>query len=72
MWYDSIAEKIKNINAKVKKVEIEVNPNDSNNAIGHKKINIEKLKEFYDVDVAIKSSEEIEPGKFEIKVLETY
>ena len=72
MWYDSIAEKIKNINAKVKKVEIVVNPNDTNNAIGHKKANVEKLKEFYDVEVAIKSSEEIKPGKFEIKVLETY
>lgn len=72
MWYDSIAEKIKNINAKVKKVEIVVNPNDSNNAIGHKKENIQRLKEFYDVEVVIKSDEEVKPGKFEINVLETY
>ena len=54
MWYDSVAEKIKKINTKVKEVEIVVNPSDVNNVIGHKKQNIEKLKEMYDVDVIIK------------------
>ena len=49
-----------------------VNPNDSNNAIGHKKENIQRLKEFYDVEVVIKSDEEVKPGKFDINVLETY
>lgn len=57
MWYDSIAEKIKQVNAKVKKVEIEINPNNTNDVIGHKKCNIEKLKEFYDVEVVIKANE---------------
>ena len=72
MWYDAIAEKIRNINAKVKKIEICVNSIDTNNAIGHKKENIQRLKEFYDLDVVIKSDENIKPGKFEIKVLATY
>lgn len=72
MWYDSIAEKIKSINAKVKEVQIIVNPNDTNNVIGHKKENIKKLKEFYDVEVLIKANPEIKPGKFEVNVLETY
>ena len=72
MWYDSIAEKIKKINAKIKKVEIKVNPDDSNNVIGHKKSNIEKLKDFYDVDISMKTDENIKPGNFEIEVLETY
>ena len=72
MWYDSIAEKIKTINAKVKKVEIEVNPNDDNNAIGHKKENIEKLKELYDVEVVIKSNEHIRPGGFRVNIIETH
>ena len=67
MWYDSIAEKIKKIN-----VEIKVNPDDSNNVIGHKKSNIEKLKDFYDVDISMKTDENIKPGNFEIEVLETY
>lgn len=72
MWYDSVAEKIKKINTKVKEVEIVVNPSDVNNVIGHKKQNIEKLKEMYDVDVIIKQDEKIKSGKFEINVVETY
>lgn len=72
MWYDSIAEKIKGINAKVKTVEIIVNPIDANNAIGHKKENIKKLKEFYDVEVVVKANDKIKQGKFEVKVVEKY
>ena len=72
MWYDSIAEKIKTINMKVKEVEIVVNPEAVNNVIGHKKENVLRLKEMYDVDIKIKPDENIKPGKFEINVLETY
>ena len=72
MWYDSIAEKIKQINMKVKEVEITVNPESVNNVIGHKKENLNKLKEMYDVDIAVKPDENIKPGKFEINVVETY
>ena len=36
---------IKKLNDKVKKVQVTVNPQDINNVIGHKKENIEKLKE---------------------------
>ena len=68
MWYDSVAEKIKKINTKVKEVEIVVNPSDVNNVIGHKKQNIEKLKEMYDVDVIIKQDEKIKSGKFDILI----
>lgn len=72
MWYDSVAEKIKNINFKVKKVEIRVNSDDVNNMIGHKKENIIKFKEMYDVDVVVKTNPNMQPGKFEVEVLETY
>ena len=72
MWYDSIAEKIKQINMKVKEVEITVNPESVNNVIGHKKENILKLKEMYDVDIAVKPDENMKQGKFEINVVETY
>ena len=44
MWYDAIVGKIKKLNAKVKEVEVSVNPIDSNNVIGHKKENVIKLK----------------------------
>ena len=72
MWYDSIAERIKDVNAKVKTVEIMVNPIDANNAIGHKKENINKLKEYYDLEVVVKANDKIKPGKFEIKQVENY
>ena len=37
-----------------------------------KKENISKLKEFYDVDVRVETSEEIKPGKFKIEIEKTY
>ena len=72
MWYDAIVSKIKKYNTKVKVVEIKANPEDINNIIGHKKENIEKLKDLYDVDVIIKPDETIKNGKFEMKVEKTY
>lgn len=36
------------------------------------KENVLKLKEVYDVDVAVESSEEIKPGKFKLEILKTY
>ena len=72
MWYDEIVSKIKKINAKVKKVKIIANDVNVNNIIGHKKENIEKLKDVYDVEVVIEKSEEIKPGKFKIEIVESY
>ena len=59
IWYDTIAEKIKKFNVKVQEASIEVNPIDVNNAIGHKKENIEKFKEIYDVKVKVIPNEKI-------------
>ena len=72
LWYEAIVTKIKECNTKVKLVEIKANPEDVNNIIGHKKENINKLKEVYDVDVIIKSDESIKNGKFEMKIEKTY
>lgn len=72
MWYDAIVSKIKKVNIKVKEVEIRANSDDINNIIGHKKENIEKLKEIYDVDVIVKTDENIKDGKFEINIIKTY
>lgn len=72
MWYDSLLNEIKKINTKVIKVKIIANPENINNIIGHKKENVLKLKEVYDVDVAVESSEEIKPGKFKLEILKTY
>ena len=72
IWYDAILEKIKKFNVKVKEIEIEINPENINNVVGHKKENIKKLKDLYDVDVKITQSKNIKPGKFEMRVLKTY
>ena len=72
IWYDSIVEKIKKFNVKVKEIEIKTNPENVNNVVGHKKENIKKLKELYDLDVKIKQVKTIRPGKFEINILKTY
>ena len=72
MWYDSIIEKIKKFNVKVKEVEIKVNPEDVNNVVGYKRENLEKLKHLYDVEVKIVKDESIKQGKFEINILKKY
>lgn len=72
MWYDEIVSKIKQYNVKVMQVLITANPENINNIIGHKKENILKLKETYDVDVIVKPDKNMKKGKFEIEVEKTY
>ena len=72
LWYDTIVSKIKQLNVKVKKVQVTVNPQDVNNVIGHKKENIEKLKEMYTLDLSVKQDENIKQGKLELEVVEKY
>ena len=66
IWFDTIVEKIKQYNVKVKEVEIEVNLVNFENAIGYKNENIEKLKEYYNVDSKVVTNNDIKPGKLEI------
>lgn len=72
LWYDAIVEKIKKLNVKVKEVQVTVNPLDVNNVIGHKKDNVLKLKEFYDVDLVLKQNSNIKQGKSKIDITKTY
>ena len=72
IWYDSIVNKIKKFNVKVKEVEIRVNPMDVNHVIGHKKENAQKLKDLYEVDIKVKADENIKLGKMELEVLKTF
>ena len=72
MWYDAILSRIKKFSTKVKKIEILANDVNINNIIGHKKENIEKLKDIYDVEVVVKPDDRIKPGKYEINILENY
>lgn len=72
MWYDAIVEKIKKLNVKVKEVEVIVNPIDINNVIGHKRENVIKLKDTYEVDLIVKQDEKVKQGKSKIEVTKTY
>ncbi len=72
MWYDEIVNEIKKFNTKVMKVKIIANPENINNIIGHKKENIIKLKETYEVDVIVEPDEQIKKGKFKIEIEKTY
>ena len=72
LCYDSIVEKIKAFNVKVKEVEIITHPQNVNNVVGYKRENILKLKEFYDVDAKITQDEKCPLEKFDVKILKTY
>jgi len=72
IWYDIIVNKIKKFNTKVLEIEIEANPENINNIIGHKKENLQKFKDIYDVNVKVKKNENLKPGKFNMKILKTY
>lgn len=72
MWYDAIVNKIKKLNAKVQEVEVTVNPIDINNVIGHKRENVIKLKDTYEVDLIVKQDKEIKQGKSKIEITKKY
>jgi len=72
IYYDTIIDKIKEFNTKVKEVQIRVNPQNVSNVIGYKKQNIEKLKDTYDVDVLIKMDEKCPVSKIDVTVTKKY
>ena len=72
IWYDIIVSKIKKFNTKVLEIEIEANPENINNIIGHKKENLKKFKDIYEVNVKVKQNESLKLGKFNVTVLKTY
>ena len=72
MWYDVIVDKIKKLNAKVKEVEVIVNPQDVNNVVGQRRENISNLKDVYDVDLIVKADNKIKQGKSRIEITKVY
>ena len=66
LWYDVILNKIKKINMKIKDVQIDVNPYDINNIVGHKRENIIKFDEIYDTNLIVKVNSKIKKGNFKI------
>lgn len=72
LWYDNIANEIKKVNSNVTHIQIDVNPSDINNAVGHKRINIEKINDTYNTDLKINSNSKIKKGKLKITKLIKY
>jgi histone acetyltransferase (RNA polymerase elongator complex component) len=72
IYYDTIVEKIKAFDTKVKEVEIKVNPQNVSNVVGYKRQNVEKLKNTYDVDVLIKMDEKCPLNKIDVTVTKKY
>ena len=68
IYYDTIVERIKNFDTKVKEVEILVHPQNVNNVVGFKRENILKLKEMYDVDVVIKQDIKYSTNKIDVLI----
>lgn len=66
LWYDTISNKIKNINSTVKDIQIDANPYDVNNVVGHKRMNIEKIDETYDTNLIVKVDSKVKKGKIKI------
>ena len=72
LWYDNIANEIKKVNSNVTHIQIDVNPSDINNAVGHKRINIEKIIDTYNTDLKINPNSKIKKGKLKITKLIKY
>lgn len=64
LWYDAISEKIKKVNINIKDVQIDANPYDINNIIGHKRCNVTKIDNLYNTNLIVKSNKKIKRGKF--------
>ena len=72
IYYDTIVNKIKTFNTKVKEVEIIVNPQNVNNVVGYKRENILKLKEMYNVDIVVKQDIKYPVEKIDINISKEY
>ncbi len=57
--YDEFTKKIQNLNNKVKVVKVKVNGALINNFVGHRRENIKRIKELYDLDVVIERDDSV-------------
>lgn len=57
--YDDFAKKIQKLNNKVHTVKVLVNEKNINNFVGHKRENIVRIKQLYNVDVIVEKSDKV-------------
>lgn len=72
IWYEKIIDMIKSYNVKVKEVEVEVNSEDIKDIKGLNNINLEQLKDVYDVKLNIIVNNKIKRFNYKMKILKTY
>ena len=70
--YDTIVNKIKKVNTKVKEIEVTANPKTINNVVGYKKENINRLKDIYDVDLKIAIDASLNDDDMNFRVTKEY
>ena len=63
--YDEFSKKIQKLNNKVKVVRVKVNGSLINNFVGHKRENIRRIKELYDVDLVVEQDDSVKD--FEVR-----
>ena len=57
--YDEFARKIQKLNNRIKVVRVKVNGNMINNFVGHRRENIKRIKELYNVDVIVEQDDSV-------------
>ena len=62
--YDEFSKKIQKLNNKVKIVKVLVNGNLINSFVGHKKENIKRIKELYDIDLVVQRDDSVKKYVF--------
>lgn len=63
IYYDEISKKIKSLNNKVKNISVLVNSKNINSFVGHKRENLERIKEIYNVNIKIKQDDSVQDYK---------
>ena len=61
--YDEFSDKIRSLNNKTKVVKARVNGDLINYFVGHKKENIKRIKELYDIDIIVEKDDSVKGYK---------
>lgn len=69
LWYEKLVDVMRRHSARIKELKIEVNPRDVNNVVGHKRCNIEKILNVYDVNLIVKTNKKIKRGRIKSTVI---
>lgn len=63
IYYDEISKKIKSLNNRVRNIKIIVNSKHINSLVGHKRENVKRIKEIYNVNMQIEQNDSIKNYK---------